>query len=74
VGLEALELLLRGKSREFGELARKNGLLPDTLAEQINQIALDIYGDIAVEGDGSFGGFTVIEDYREELEEIARGE
>ena len=72
--IQALRLLLRGRSREFGDLARENGLLPDTLAEQINQLALDVYGDIAVEGDGSFGGFTVIEDYREDLEEISRGE
>ena len=72
--IQALKLLLRGKSREFGDLARENGLLPDTLAEHINQLALDVYGDIAVENDGGFGGFTVIEDYREELEEIARGE
>ena len=74
IPIQALRLLLRGKSREFGDLARENGLLPDTLAEQINQLALDVYGDIAVENDGGFGGFTVIEDYREELEEIARGE
>ena len=69
VAIDGLNLLLRGKSREFGELARKNGLLPDTLAEQINEIALDLYGDVAVEGDS----FTIIEDYRDELENLASG-
>ena len=72
VEIEGIKLLLRGKSPEFGEFARKNGLLPDTLAEQINQLALDTYGDIAVESDGTIGGFTVIEDYREDLEEITQ--
>ena len=67
-----LRLLLRGKSREFTQLARENGMLPDTLAERINGIALDTYGDIALEGDGTIGGFAIIEDYREELEELAR--
>lgn len=71
--IEGLKLLLCGKSREFGAFAREKGLLPDTLAEQINQLALDTYGDIALEGDGSFGGFMIIEDYREELEELLQG-
>lgn len=68
-----LRLLLSGKSSEFTAFARENGLLPDTLAEQINALALDVYGDIAVENDGSIDGFYIIEDYRDELTEIVDG-
>ena len=68
-----LSLLLCGKTREFSVFARENGLLPDTLAERINALALDVYGDIAVESDGSMDGFMIIEDYREELTDIAGG-
>jgi len=68
--IRGLKLLLHGKSREFSLLARDCGLLADTLAERINEMAIDVYGDIAVESDGSIDGFAIVEDYRDELTDI----
>lgn len=66
--IEGLNMLLRGNFREFNRIARENGLLPDTLAENINQWAIEVYGDIAVDYNGV--EFSVLEDYRSELEEM----
>ena len=52
----------RGQSEE----ARKKGRMLDSLSDEINEIAADIYGDIILERDGEF--YTVIEDYKEVFE------
>ena len=66
--VQGLRLLLRGRMADFRALALGVGLLPETLAQRINELALEEYGDIAVEiGEG----FEIIEDYREELDAIA---
>lgn len=40
----------------------ERGMLPDLLADEINELAADAFGDILLEE--SDGGYTVIEDYR----------
>ena len=47
-----------------------SGILPETLAERINELALEEYGDIAVESADGFNTFALAEDYIQELSEI----
>ncbi|MBQ8207303.1 MAG: TerB N-terminal domain-containing protein [Clostridia bacterium] len=47
-------------------IAKEKGRMTDSLADEINEIAADIFGDIILEKDGSF--YAVIEDYREVFE------
>ena len=64
-------MLLNGDSRGFEQLANENRLLPDTLAERINELLYDSVGDIVLQQSG--GGYAVIDDYRTETEEFAYG-
>ena len=64
-------LLLNGNPRGFEQLAYENRLLPDTLAERINELLYDSVGDIVLQQSG--GGYAVIDDYRTETEEFAYG-
>lgn len=61
----AFALLLDEKNTEFFALAQTSKMLPPTLAERMNECALDLLGDIAVEEEN--GCFHVIEDYKEDL-------
>ncbi len=56
---EAVAALLDGR---FVQHCRDQGLFPGRVAEQINEIFLDVVGDILIDADG----FTMIEDYRED--------
>ena len=58
---EAVAALLAG---QFGVFCRENGLFPGQMAEEINEIFLELVGDILVEADGS--QFRLIEEYRED--------
>jgi len=58
---EAVAALLAGQYTAF---CRERGLFPGRMAEQINEIFLELVGDILVEADGS--RFQLIEDYRED--------
>ncbi len=49
-----------------GERAGEMGLLPDALADVINELAADLLGDILIE-ESDNGGYRVIEDYREQM-------
>ena len=68
--IDGLGLLLAGKNGEFKALAMASGILAETLAERINELALEEYGDIAVESDDGFNTFRLVEDYMAELTEI----
>lgn len=63
----AAALLLSADRAGFVALADQHALLPDTLAEQINDACYETVGDIVIEDTGD--GYTVIECYREDLEE-----
>ncbi|MBR2461246.1 MAG: hypothetical protein IKB34_08485, partial [Clostridia bacterium] len=67
---EGLRFLLQGRVSDFRALAIESGILPETLADRINELAIDSYGDIGI---SSADGFKVIEDYREELLELISG-
>ncbi len=61
--------VLSGDSARIAELAEQRSLLPETFAELLNEFCYDIIGDIAVEYDEENGIYSVIPDYKEELEE-----
>lgn len=48
------------------DLAREKGLLPDAMAEQINEASVDLLGDIILEQNDN-GIYVVIEDYIDEV-------
>ncbi|MBR4881175.1 MAG: TerB N-terminal domain-containing protein [Clostridia bacterium] len=57
---------------EGGELevwCRERGLLPDTVAGEVNEKAVDFMGDVLLENDGS--GWHIIDDYLVEAAEMA---
>ncbi len=62
---EAVAALL---DKRFVQYCRDHGLFPGRVAEQINEIFLDVVGDILISVDNRTDaeGFTMIEDYRED--------
>lgn len=50
--------------------AAQSGSLPDTLADEINELAADTLGDILLEDSGD--GWQVLDDYRDRLEELLK--
>lgn len=60
---EAVAALLDG---QFEQYCRAHGLFPGKMAEQINEVFLDVTGDILVEADGN--RYSLIEEYREDAE------
>ena len=44
---------------------RTQGKMLDAVADEINGIAADVFGDVILEEDGS--AYAIIEDYKEEL-------
>ena len=65
VPAEELRAVLGGGYAALLALAAKRGVLPETLVERINAYTTDLYGDILLTA--SEDGYTVIEDYIEEL-------
>ena len=64
---EAVAALLAG---QYTAYCRDHGLFPGRMAEQINEIFLDLVGDILIEADGN--RYQLIEDYREDAETWSR--
>ena len=61
----AFSLLLSNKQEELCDLAKAHGLLLPSLAEQMNETALNLFSDVAVEEEN--GHLTLIEDYKEDI-------
>lgn len=57
-----------GDNRKIRAAAAQSGGLPDALADRINELAADTYGDILLEDGGD--GWRVLDDYRDRLEQI----
>ena len=67
-----IKAALAGDSAALRATAKALGKMPDALADEINAITADgEIGDIILEDDG-MGGYTVIEDYREQVEDLLR--
>lgn len=62
---EFVRLAAAGDRLGERRFASDAGMMPDAIADKINTIAGDIFGDIILED--SDGCYTVIEDYREDL-------
>ncbi len=61
-----VEAALSGNASKQALTAAGLGLLSDALADEINDIAAEIMGDIILEDQGGY--YTIIEDYREIFE------
>ncbi len=58
-----VERALKGK---FAEFCRECGLHPGELSDRINNVFIDVLGDVILEDHGD--GYELIEDYREDIE------
>lgn len=67
---KAVAALLENNKSAFEQTAKKLNLMPDSLVENINEMSYTLIGDISIEHNES-GFFTVIDDYRTELEKFA---
>ncbi len=61
-----LSLALKGNKTAMTDLCRQIDKMPEMLADAINEIAVDAFGDILLEDDGN-GVFAIIEDYRDDV-------
>ena len=57
---------LNKDSEKQAEISREKGRMTDALADEINEISADVFGDIILQKDGNV--YTVIEDYAEVFE------
>ncbi len=65
-----IKAALDGDSAALRAAAKALGKMPDALADEVNALTADgEIGDIILEDDG-MGGYTVIEDYREQVLEL----
>lgn len=67
----ALSYLLDRDSAGFNRLANEHNLLPDALAETVNDTLYDVIGDIAIEDKEN--GYEIVPDYKSELEDFING-
>ena len=67
--IEILSLLLSDKS--IDDIISTNMILPEVLADEINEIFFDEIGDNVVECD--LGKITLIQDYRQDVERLVKG-
>lgn len=65
--IEFVRAALVGDYKEMRDIANRLGELCDTLADTVNGAFADGFGDVILEV--SDGGYTVIEDYKEDIEE-----
>lgn len=64
---EIIRFMLEGASLE--EYCRARGILPDTAAAEVNEAAVDSFGDVLLEF--ADGAWQIIDDYLEEAAEMA---
>ncbi|MBE6642213.1 MAG: hypothetical protein E7615_01010 [Ruminococcaceae bacterium] len=66
IAKEALICISKGDDAGFAKVAEEAYMLPETLAECVNELCYDIVGDIGIEETAS--GYRLIPDYEEEIE------
>jgi hypothetical protein len=69
----AYRLLRAGDAKGFTALAGELNVMPETLAENLNEYSYEIVGDIAAEPDDSGSGWRIVADYAAELDEYFGG-
>lgn len=62
---EFIKLCHVGSAAEQRSFARASGITTDELADRINEAAVEIFGDIILEGDGE--AYRIIEDYLDQI-------
>ena len=67
--IEILSLLLSDKS--IDDIISTNMILPEVIADEINERFFEVIGDNVVECD--LGKITLIEDYRQDVERLIKG-
>ena len=67
--IEILSLLLSDKS--IDDIISTNMILPEVLADEINERFFEVIGDNVVECE--LGKITLIEDYRQDVERLIKG-
>lgn len=65
----AVRALLAGN---FTGFCRERGIFPGQMADTVNEIFLDLLGDILIEDSGNGKDFHILDDYREEAETWSR--
>lgn len=65
VAKQALLCIARGDGKGFGSLAEECYMMPETLAECVNELCYEIVGDIGIEETAD--GYRVISDYEREI-------
>ncbi len=63
----AYRFIRAGDAHGFAALADEYNIMPETLAENLNEYAYEIVGDIAAEPDGT--GWRIVDDYAAELDD-----
>ncbi len=63
---DCVRSLLRGDSSELAEMSRRLRKPKDAIVDIINQIAVEVIGDIIIDGDDS--DYSVVEDYKDMIE------
>ena len=59
-------------SGDFGGFCRERDVFPGQVADAVNEIFLDMIGDILIEDSGTGKDFHILDDYREEAETWSR--
>lgn len=59
-----LVAVLEGDKIKQNQVAKRLSAMPDAIVDEINEIAVEVFGDILIEEDDG-GGYRVIEEYRE---------
>ena len=65
-----IDAALKGDGAAERSFAAGRGMLPDSVADEINDIAADLYGDIILEDDGDI--YRVIDDYAEDIRNLIK--
>ena len=65
-----IDAALRGDGAAERSFAAGRGMLPDSVADEINDIAAGLYGDIILEDDGDI--YRVIDDYAEDIRNLIK--
>ena len=63
--LPMLAALAAGDDAAQAKICRQMGKMPDAAVDEINEISVEIFGDVIIEDDGT--GYRIIEDYQEQL-------
>ncbi|MBE6718701.1 MAG: hypothetical protein E7574_05570 [Ruminococcaceae bacterium] len=65
IAKEALIAVVNGDTKRFSDIAEESYMLPETLAECVNELCFELLGDVGIEEKD--GVYTLIPDYEQEI-------